>query len=234
MNRIHLFGGEKGGVGKSFVARAAVEFHLDRELPFSLFDTDRSNPTVLKIYGSTIGCQTAVFSEGEKYEDAPNLIFNAAEEKTVLVNLPAQSFIPLREWIENNELLDLGQEAGIQFVHWFISDCSADSLALLSRILRQFKTSVTHVLARNLGMTDTWAQLDQDKNLQAAIANYKVKVIEFPKFMGNAERRQMEVERIPFHQALDHQDFKLISRQRVKTFLRKAYAAFDEAEVFGG
>jgi hypothetical protein len=42
MNKIHLIGGEKGGVGKSVVARVAAQYMIDKSIPFVGFDTDRS------------------------------------------------------------------------------------------------------------------------------------------------------------------------------------------------
>jgi len=34
MSSLHLIGGEKGGVGKSFTARLLAQYFVDRELPF--------------------------------------------------------------------------------------------------------------------------------------------------------------------------------------------------------
>ena len=39
-SRIHLIGGEKGGVGKSMVARLLAQYFIDHEMPFVGFDTD--------------------------------------------------------------------------------------------------------------------------------------------------------------------------------------------------
>ena len=47
---IHLVDGEKGGVGKSFVTRAMIQYGLDCELPFVAVETDRSNPDVNRVY----------------------------------------------------------------------------------------------------------------------------------------------------------------------------------------
>ena len=43
MATIHLVDGEKGGVGKSFVTRAMIQYGLDRSLSFVAVETDRSN-----------------------------------------------------------------------------------------------------------------------------------------------------------------------------------------------
>ena len=41
MSRIHFIGGEKGGVGKSVVARLLAQYWIDRGTPWTGFDTDR-------------------------------------------------------------------------------------------------------------------------------------------------------------------------------------------------
>ena len=43
MAHIHFIGGEKGGVGKSLVARVLAQCLIDRNLPFLGFDTGRSH-----------------------------------------------------------------------------------------------------------------------------------------------------------------------------------------------
>ena len=41
MANIQLIGGEKGGVGKSVVARVLAQYMIDKNIPFVGFDTDR-------------------------------------------------------------------------------------------------------------------------------------------------------------------------------------------------
>ena len=50
MATIHLIGGEKGGVGKSVVARLLAQYMIDHELPFVGFDTDKSHGSLLRFY----------------------------------------------------------------------------------------------------------------------------------------------------------------------------------------
>ena len=232
MADIHLFGGEKGGVGKSLVCRAAVQFHLDNKLDISVFDTDRSNPDVRRIYGEAANCRVAVFSEGEKYEDKANQIYNAALKKRVLCNLPAQVMIPVRNWFENNELLEIAAEDDVSFYQWFVSDGGYDSLHLLSKSVESFGPTVRHIMVKNYGKTDDWEAFEQDEALQAMLTTHKVIVVDFPKFIGSVERNRIDSENMTFGQARDDKKFGSISRQRVKKFLREAYATFEEVGVF--
>ncbi len=50
MANIHLIGGEKGGVGKSLVARILAQYLIDHQLPFLGFDTDRSHGALMRFY----------------------------------------------------------------------------------------------------------------------------------------------------------------------------------------
>jgi cellulose biosynthesis protein BcsQ len=48
MGRIHRIRGEKGGVGKSLMARLLAQYCIDHELPFVGFDTDKSHRALLR------------------------------------------------------------------------------------------------------------------------------------------------------------------------------------------
>jgi hypothetical protein len=64
------------------------------------------------------------------------------------------------------------------------------------------------------------------------MAQYEVRVIDFPKFIGNADRNAIDAASLSFGEAREYERFGSIGRQRVKRFLREAYEAFDAAGVF--
>lgn len=231
------FGGDKGGTGKSFVSKAAIDYHLDREKPILMFDTDRSNPDVFRTF-EDIGCQLAILSEGRKFQDAANPIFNAVMEKTTLVNLPAQVFPALKEWLENNAVIELCQEEGIEFVYVFVTDGEFDSLNLLKKTLRYFGDRVRHLVVKNHGTVKSedeqtaWAAFERDKDLQDLIADTHATAIDFPAFYGDSELTVIDRESLSFRQALTYKGFGILSRKRVHKFVQQAFAAFDEAGAF--
>ena len=230
---IHLFGGEKGGVGKSFVCRTAIAYHREKGMAFVPFDTDRSNADVLRIYGQVAGCQQAIFSEADQFDDAANDIFNTAlDGQRVLVNLPAQAMPSLELWIDNNELFEVAQEADIRFVSWFVSDCGLDSLKLFEATLDRWGDKMQHLFVANFGMTDRWERLKDNKALTTRMKENDVTLVKFPKFVGRADRDRIDELSLTFEQAKNRADFGAIGRQRVKSFLRKAFAQFDAAGVF--
>ena len=50
MSSLNFIGGEKGGVGKSVVARVLAQYFIDKNELFTGFDTDRSHTSFIRFY----------------------------------------------------------------------------------------------------------------------------------------------------------------------------------------
>jgi len=135
MSHIHFIGGEKGGVGKSLVARVLAQYFIDRGLPFVGFDTDRSHGALLRFYGGYAA--PAVIDR----EDSLDRIVEAAvgdPQRRVLVDLAAQTQPALVAWIEDSGVLSMAEELGVALTYWHVMDAGRDSVDLLAELLDQF------------------------------------------------------------------------------------------------
>ena len=155
---IHLIDGEKGGVGKSFVARTMIQYCLDRNLPFTAVETDRSNPDVSRVYKDI--CQYAVLSEDEKQADKADRIFEMAIDKPVIVSLPSQVHRSMKAWIDRNHLFQIGKECDVSFCKWFVCNGEYDVVKLFLTSLDCYQDQMTHVFVRNFGLCDDWSAID--------------------------------------------------------------------------
>src|ERR671932_647531 len=115
MANIHLIGGEKGGVGKSLVARLLAQYLIDKTLPFVGFDSDRSHGAPMRFYG---GYASPVVVD--RYESLDAIVEAAAEdpERRVVVDLAAQTQEPLVRWIEDSGVLEMASELGVSIRYW--------------------------------------------------------------------------------------------------------------------
>src|ERR1700712_3190300 len=147
MSELHLIGGEKGGVGKSVVARLLAQYWVDRAKPFIGFDTDRSHGALLRYYGE--------FSrpiEISRVEDLDQLMDACQTPDTrVLVDLAAQTERDLHAWIDSGEVLDLARELDIRLVLWHVMDDGKDSVGVLSRLLEHYGERANYVVVLNKG-----------------------------------------------------------------------------------
>ncbi len=228
---LNLIGGEVGGIGKSTLAGTILQYHLDQNLSFIAFDLDRSNADVKRRFGKVCDVRLAILSEAQQHEDAANAVFNAALEQDVICNLPAQVLPALDIWIEQNNLIELATETDVQMRIFHVASPSFESRKLLSHSLNLFGDHIPYVLVKNLAMPGRWEQFE-DEALIELIDAYDLTVIEFPKLIGNFEKEFMDAQSMSYGEALQHPALGPISRQRIKGFLRKAYAAFEDANLF--
>ncbi len=146
MATIHLIGGEKGGVGKSVVARLLAQYMIDNDLPFIGFDTDKSHGSLLRFYAD-YASPTII----DNYQSLDAIMEAASEqpEQRILVDLAAQTHHPLAKWINESGVLELAEELGITIYYWNVMDSGKDSVDLLNKLLTQFGTRLNYVLVQN-------------------------------------------------------------------------------------
>ncbi|BAZ40236.1 mobilization protein MobD-like protein [Calothrix sp. NIES-4101] len=226
-HKIHIIDGEKGGAGKSFVSRALIEYCQFKELDIAIVDADNSNQDITKLYDCVV---PAFFSDDEKQIKHADKIFYLAFERSVILNLPAQVYTNVTNWIQRNSLVELGKENSISFVKWFICTGSIDSVNFFLQSLEDLGNDIPHVFVRNMGLCDDWKYIEEMPEFQDAESKYKFITIDFPKFPF-WERNTIDRLGITFNESLQHPELKVVSRQRVKNFLSQAYKAFDDTEL---
>lgn len=230
--QIILILNHKGGVGKSVVCRTTYQYHIDRNYPFIAYDTDRNNPDCYRCYHNEIPVKLAIYSEASRLEDAANSIFNDGITNRVIVNLPAQVHQPLRDWFERNELLDIAPEVGVTFHFWFVIDSGYDSLHLLHKTLELYQDKVNYTIIRNHGRADDFEAFNNHDKIQEFADKYQATFVDFPALVGSVVRNRLDAESLSFGAALRRTDFGIIEKQRIRKFLREAYACFDSTGLF--
>jgi CobQ/CobB/MinD/ParA nucleotide binding domain len=224
--KIHLIDGEKGGVGKSLFARTLMQYCIDTGKSVTLVDADRTNADVSEVYSD--GAKTASFSENEKKSYDADQIFNLALTQSVVVNLPAQVYLLVNEWISRNSVLEVGVQYDVRLVKWFVCTGAYDSVKLFIESLDKFKDTITHVLVKNYAMCDEWERVLEKPELKSAIAKYKVQEVVFPK-LSFRERDILLEEKLTFAAAKNYtQKLGVLGTQRVHSFLKQAHGELDK------
>lgn len=234
MATIHLCDAEKGGVGKSWLTTTMAQYFIDRGWLFYLVACDRSNPTAAKRYRDKERYRSfmkqsvkyVIFSESEKKVDSPDVIFDWAIEKPVIVDLPAQVHRPMADWIDQKRVIELGREHGVKLIKWFVCDGEDDAINLFLKSIAHYENRIPHVLIKNWGRCEDWEYFEEHAELQSAIKEYGVKVIEFPK-LSDGKRIKMNARKWTFEEAIDSGEFPTLGVQDFHNYLKKAYAAFD-------
>ncbi|MGB3756507.1 MAG: cobalamin biosynthesis protein CobQ [Rivularia sp. (in: cyanobacteria)] len=218
---IHIVDGEKGGAGKSLFSRTLIEYCYSTKLNMAIVDADTSNQDIAKIYKDV---DIAFFSDDENLAQKADFIFEKAFEKSVIVNLPAQVYSNVTDWINKNNLIDLGAENSITFVKWFVCTGGVDSVQFFLQSLKDLGNQMTHVFVKNMGLCDDWSYIEEMPEFVAAQDDYDFIIMDFPKF-PYWERNIIDRWELTFSESLTHSEIKVVSKQRIKNFIKKAHEA---------
>jgi hypothetical protein len=230
-SKIHLVGGEKGGVGKSMVARLLAQYFIDHAMPFVGYDTDRSHGALLRYY---TGYASPVLAD--RYEALDAIVESAAEEpgRRVLVDLAAQTHAPLVKWMDESGVLDLAELNGMAIHYWHVMDSGRDSVDLLARLLDQFGARLRYVLVKNQLRGDDFSQLEKSGEQARAVA-FGAKVITF-KHLHDPVVQKIDAANASFWAAKNVTEkggpgLGMMERQRLKMWLAHAMAQLDTVPV---
>ena len=224
MSKIHFVGGEKGGVGKSVLARLLAQYHIDHQLPFTAFDTDRSHGALLRFY--THYSRPIVLDE---FESADQLMEAAlAADQDILVDLAAQTSLPLHRWIEQNDLLNLAGEEQVPVIFWHVLDDGADGIALLGALCERYLDRAAYVAVRNYGRGRDFSAFDASP-VRARAQQFGALVLDLPELHAGTMRK-IDHQGISLWAGAHNKDsgLGLMDRQRVKVWLRRVYQQLDQ------
>ena len=231
MANIHLIGGEKGGVGKSLIARILAQYFIDHSIPFLGFDSDRSHGALLRFYA---GYASPVLVDHYESLDAIVEAATLEPERRILVDLAAQTQEPLTKWMDESQLLAVAPELGLHIRYWHVMDSGRDSVDLLKRLLDQYENRLNYVIVRNQLRGEDFRILDESGLLERATA-LNAGVISI-KRLNEASMTRIDACSSSFWAATQPEDkggarLGILERQRVRSWLKSAYEAIDPLGV---
>jgi hypothetical protein len=232
MASLHFIGGEKGGVGKSVMARALAQHFIDTQQPFVGFDTDRSHTSFTRFY-SDFASPVLV----DSYEGLDQVVAAFDSEATprpqVIVDMAAQTAAPLARWIADSDLLGLMASLEVPVYFWHLSDGGSDSVALLQRLLDSYGAQARYIVVKNWGRGSDFQALDTSPAMAQALG-LGAQVLDLPA-LHEGSMRKIDRQNASFWAAIhtrpEADALGLLERQRVKTWLKKTYEALEKLQL---
>ena len=226
MSSVHFIGGEKGGVGKSVLARLLAQLFIDRGLRFAALDADLSHGALVRYYGDYTQCVDLA-----QLDSADQIMDRAlAVDRRVLVDLPAQSHRALQRWIAETDVLGYARELGVPIVFWYVTDGGFDSVSHLEQVLELLGSSVQYVVAKNQGRSQDFSQFDASPAAQRLL-ELGGRVTTLPAL---DPALMYEIDRFgssfwaAIHTAEGERALSAMARRRAKLWLDRAHAALDQ------
>jgi hypothetical protein len=227
MSSLNFIGGEKGGVGKSVVARVLAQYFIDNQHPFTGFDTDRSHTTFTRFYQSyaspvIVDRFESLDAIAQALDDAP-----VDGKPHIIVDLAAQTAAPLTQWIQESDLFAVMADMGVRVNFWHVADAGKDSVDLLDRLIETYGAGPNYVIVKNRGRGTDFSQLEGSTALEKALEIGAQVVSLGP--LQESSMRKIDRKDASFWAAINQtsgpDSLGLLERQRAKHWLHKTYEA---------
>ena len=175
--RIYLIGGSKGGVGKSLVTMALVDYLGQLEEKVLLIESDTGNPDVWKAYKDSVKTELVNLDEADGWINLVNLC-ESNPDSIVVINSAARNNTGVSAYGEtlNSTLGELGRE----LVTLWIINRQRDSLELLKEYLDAIPNSAVHVVRNGYFGEEKKFELYNGSKLRASVEERGGQSLTFP------------------------------------------------------
>lgn len=181
LKRLIFVYGDKGGVGKSALARLLLDIYRKLAIPCKAIDSDTSNADLYRCYkrvGS--GMQTLPDDEPDAVErvdftvrgEADYLIDSLGDYSSlILVDLPARSRDAFTTFIRELDLLSAAEESGYRVTIVHVLGKTRSSVSALKEVVELCGNGADYVVVKNLlfGEPQTFTRYDASQTRKKVI-----------------------------------------------------------------
>ena len=236
---VHLVLQGKGGVGKSFVSAILAQYFRTKSAPVHCLDTDPINATFAQ-YRLLKAEHLKVLRRGTVHEKEFDFFVDKVcrGDGVFIVDTGATTFVPLWNYILENEILDFFRSHGRSvFVHSVVTGGQAmsDTLNGLERLAQTtLEKNVIVWLNEYFGEVTKDGKTFEEFQIAEEYASKLVGTVVIrdrnPHTFGD-DIRQMLEQRLTFDEAIKDEEFFLVSKQRLAIVRREMFEQLDKLAI---
>lgn len=224
--RLILTHGEKGGVGKTTVARVIADFLNARKATFRAFDAEGATGQLLRFHSS----ETAAVAVANAASIAPVLdyVMENGGKRLALVDLGARSGEEVKNWLYRGGALEEAEASRLGITVVYVLGGAVDSVGHLKECFGALGRDVNYVIVKNYGVAGKFDVYDQSHVRKDLIA-VGAREIAFPALDASVYQ-SVDRASIAFSAFADGQNgnFGFTERRYCRTWLRECFTALEE------
>jgi hypothetical protein len=199
---------------------------LDDLLFDDLIASAATTPTTIQAGIDTLLAEQIVFSDDNRTEYLTrNLLSLSKFGREILVNLPANVYQPVCDFITTN---NLHRSSKIKLFNWWVSNGSEESIDLFIETQAKFPQA-KHILVLNQGNFQyvyDWKRFRLSKPISDLYHRHLIKIVRMP-FLSVETGFWQSQESVPYHKIIGDNAIDEFVRDAIETWTIKA---FDEIE----
>ena len=227
--RIIAFHGDKGGVGKSTMARATLDYHLRNDHQIIAVDADTQNPQLHRGYKDTMTVHRIDVFGRDGYDQILNL-FAENDGSDLLIDLPAGAGRTLNRLVNDFGLGDALADLNARMTLAFGINRGKDSLIALKETFDLTnKLPIDYVVIKNLyfGSPERFERFNQSKTRNAISENGGIE-LELPELFDSVYD-VLDEKNLPFKDAVQSSTLSFAQKRRLQQFIKNWDAEIQRA-----
>lgn len=233
---------DKGGNGKSTLARLLAEIFIQRNIPTLAFDCDKRNAQLYRYYNQAF---SSAFNSGAgviridltTQGGADKLInsFDSEATQVILIDFPAGGGELFEKFEKEIQLFDLLDEVGYQLTMVSVLSRIKDSIMSLRTLADYCGDRATHVVVRNnfFGTPDKFRRFNNSKTSELVLQKGGI-VIDMPDLFDDTYDL-LDDKDLSFAAAIEAEgELPMADRRRVRLFREEAEAELMKAAAHLG
>jgi hypothetical protein len=224
--RLILTHGEKGGVGKTTVARVIADFLNSRGLNFRAFDAEGSTGQLLRFHPG----ETAAVNVANAATIAPVLdyVMEPGGKRLALVDLGARSGEEVKSWLYRGGALEEAEAGRLGITVVYVLGGAVDSVGHLKECFGALGRDVSYVIVKNFGVAGKF-DVYEKSNVRKDLISVGAREIVFPALDGSVYQ-SVDRASIAFSAFAEGQNgnFGFTERRYCRSWLRECFTALEE------
>lgn len=137
ITRFIIVHGDKGGVGKSFVAQATADYLANRGEKVAIIDADTRNPDVSRMFKDSLPCIQANIRSNNGWMDVMDFVMKHVGH-TIIMNTPAGIGEYMKSDMESFVSFLKDQEVSVEMELWWTMNIQHDSVNLYQEAYKNY------------------------------------------------------------------------------------------------
>ena len=243
MRKLHLTLGDKGGIGKSFIAALMAQYILDNNAdtrPICI-DIDMKNCTFSRYAGlgvELIDVRTGGDIDRSKFDILINRIAGAPDDSVIIVDVGGNVYVPMADYMRVNEVYEMIMSIGVEVILHVPIVGGGDLFPTLQTLDEVMTNTPDDVMVsvwinqkngkveyQGKSFEESSRYLDYEKRIRS--------VTYIPLWRSDMQTNVAEMleEAVTFDQAIQMDIFDLMAKQRLTMAKRYLYDAVRKSRV---